>query len=80
MRIRFPCPTGIWYIEPMSQTKDIDKAAEFTAPFAPGEAVTPEHAAWMKAQTRETLDKIERGEMTYRSLDEVMRAHGFDAR
>ena len=64
----------------MSEIKDIDTAAEFTKPFAPGEEVSPEHAVWMKAQTQATLDKIERGEMTYRSLDEVMRTHGFNAR
>ena len=44
------------------------------------EECSPEHDAWMKAQTQKTLAKKQAGKMSFRSLDEVMRKFGFDAR
>lgn len=56
-----------------------DEATRFTAPLKRGEE-SPAHDAWMKAEIRKTLAKKQAGKMTYRSLDEVMRKFGFDAR
>ena len=60
-------------------TIDKKKLDAFLAPGSDAD-ITPEHRAWMNAEIRETLAKMDSGEMTYRSLDEVMREFGFDAR
>lgn len=46
----------------------------------PQSDIAPEHRAWMNAQIRAALEKIEAGEMSYLSLDDVMREFGFNAR
>jgi hypothetical protein len=43
------------------------------------EPITPEHRAWMNAEIEKTLAKMDAGETTYHSLDDVMREFGFDA-
>ena len=55
------------------------KLDDFLAP-ANGEDITPEHRAWMNDQIRQTLAKIDAGEMEYHSLEDVKRKLGFDAR
>ncbi len=52
---------------------------DILAPLKEGEC-SPEHDAWMKAQIQKTLAKKQAGKMSFRSLDEVMRKFGFDAR
>lgn len=42
--------------------------------------ISPEHRAWMNDQIRETLAQIEAGRMGFRSLEDVMREFGFNAR
>ncbi|MEM7172457.1 MAG: hypothetical protein AAF530_19975 [Pseudomonadota bacterium] len=58
------------------ETKDID---DFTAPQSEGD-ITPEHRAWMNEQIEATLAKKKAGTMKFRSLDDVMRKFGFNAR
>ncbi len=58
------------------ETKDIE---DFTAPISDSD-ITPEHRAWMDKQVEATLAKKKAGTMTYRSLDDVMRKFGFNAR
>ncbi|MBA3069456.1 MAG: hypothetical protein FP825_13375 [Hyphomonas sp.] len=45
----------------------------------PDFAPTPEHEAWMQAETRRTLEAKAEGRMTYRSLDDVVRRFTPDA-
>lgn len=52
---------------------------ELLAPES-GSPVAPEHRAWMNDRIREALATVEAGEMTYHSLEEIMREFGFDAR
>ena len=54
------------------------KLDDLLAP-ARDEDITPEHREWMNEQIRETLAKKERGEMKYKSLNEVRRKFGLDA-
>jgi len=42
--------------------------------------ISSEHRAWMNAQIRETLAQIEAGRIGFRSLEDVMREFGFNAR
>jgi len=60
---------------------DTDKtqAQRFTAPLQDGQT-SAEHDAWMKAEIRGTLARKKAGTITYRTLDEVMRKFGFNAR
>ncbi len=44
-----------------------------------GEDMAPEHRAWINAQVKERLAKIDSGEMGMKSLQEVRRKFGFDA-
>jgi len=37
-----------------------------------------EHREWMNAEIRKTPAKMDAGEMTYHSLEDVMREFGFD--
>lgn len=41
---------------------------------------TPEHDAWVKAEIERRMAKKAKGDMAYRSLDDVMADFGFDAR
>lgn len=59
---------------PSSDPLDAFRALE--PDFAP----TPEHDAWMQAEIRKTLKAKAEGRMTYRSLDEVARRFGANAR
>ncbi len=56
-----------------------EKLDDYLAPLNEWEC-SPEHRAWITAQIKKTLAKKATGKMTYRSLDEVMREFGFDAR
>ena len=40
----------------------------------------PAYEAWFRAKVQDTLDKKARGEMTYRSLEDVAADLGFNAR
>ncbi|MDP1554304.1 MAG: hypothetical protein Q8L84_02495 [Hyphomonas sp.] len=40
----------------------------------------PAHEAWLEAEVRRTLEAKADGRMTYRTLDEVARKFGADAR
>ena len=55
-----------------------DKILEALSSTGDGEP-TSEHRAWMNAEVRTTLDRKERGEITYHSLDDVRREFGLDA-
>ena len=64
----------------MSRIGQIDSDLDaYLAPSKSGEC-SPEHDAWTKAQIKATLARKAAGEMTYHSLDDVMREFGFDAR
>ncbi|MEL6387798.1 MAG: hypothetical protein AAFR41_12570 [Pseudomonadota bacterium] len=45
-----------------------------------GEAIDAAHRDWMNAQTQATLDRIEAGEMTFKTLEEIRAKFGLDAR
>lgn len=47
---------------------------------SPDVKVDPTHDAWFREKVQATLEKKARGEMTYRSLDDVAADLGFNAR
>ena len=56
-----------------------DKTLEQLSSPGDGQPISPEHRAWMDAEIRTTLEKKERGDLTYTPLDQVRRDFGFDA-
>lgn len=57
-------------------TIEDDELKAFLEPVADSD-ITPEHRAWMNDQIRQTLVKKARGELTYKSLDEVRQKFAF---
>jgi len=45
-----------------------------------GEAIDPAHRDWTNAKTQTTLERIEAGEMTFKTLEEIRAKFGLDAR
>jgi len=56
-----------------------EEARDFITPKA-DDQMTPKHSAWVKAEIEATMKEREAGELTYRSLDDVMADFGFHAR
>jgi hypothetical protein len=73
-------PANPTYIGSMADTNSPseDPLYPFRA-LEPGEIVSPEHEAWLKAEIEKTLDASKRGELRYTDYREVMKKFGFDA-
>ena len=61
-------------------TRTNDVLGLYLFPPTVAEDTAGEHRDWMNAQTQATLEKIESGKMTFKTLDEVRAKFGLDAR